>query len=692
MQQSITTLKGAGPKIAERLSQINIFTLQDLLFHLPSRYEDRSRIYSFSEIKPGNRVLIEGAIQSLHFMGARKYLKCVVSDGLHQLDLIFYYYTAGHYKNLLKQTGIMRFFGEVRIGFSGHLEITHPEYAPVNEITGDSTLSLSPCLLPIYSTTKGLTQPTIRKFMQQALRLLSQETVLPELMPDAILTQFNFLPLHDALQLIHFPPIDIDPTQLLTHQHPAQQRFIFEELIAHQLMLQKMRQSTRKNTSIALPIAAQLERQFKNKLAFELTGAQERVLADIQQDLSQSTPMLRLVQGDVGSGKTVVAVMAALQALNAGYQVAFMAPTEILCEQHYGTFLQWLSHLSISVALLTGRQTLAEQKSIKSKLLSGDIRLIVGTHALFQQDVQFKNLALFVIDEQHRFGVQQRLALMEKGLSNGYFPHQLIMTATPIPRTLAMTAYADLDISVIDELPAGRKPISTVLVSADRRDEMIERVKAHCQSAQAYWVCTLIDESDAVQCQAAETTAQTLQKQLPGLRIGLVHGRLKSDEKNAMMQAFKAGEIDLLVATTVVEVGVDVANATLIVIENPERLGLAQLHQLRGRVGRGRDASFCVLLYQHPLSEIAKKRLSIMRETQDGFVIAEHDLTIRGPGDVLGVRQSGLATLRMADLMRDRHLLSNAHSVGQEIVKKYPDVVPLLIERWVGAEIKYLQA
>ncbi|MCX7121343.1 MAG: ATP-dependent DNA helicase RecG [Gammaproteobacteria bacterium] len=689
---SITTLKGVGPKCAELLAHLNILTVQDLLLHLPLRYEDRSRIYSLSEVKPGDRVLIEGVIESVQIVGARRYLKCVVRDGARVIDLVFYYFAPSHHQRLLALRGRVRCFGEVRFGFSGHLEITHPEYASVDQIVADSVLSLSPCLLPVYPATKGLQQNVLRKLMRQALLLLLKENILPELLPDAILKEFNFLPLNEALQFIHFPPINVNAEALLQGKHPAFQRLIIEELIAHQLSLQQLRRTAQLNVSISLSRAHEYEKKLLAQLPFQLTNAQNRVLAEIQNDLQKTTPMLRLIQGDVGSGKTVVACFAALNAIAQGFQVALMAPTEILSGQHFKNFVLWLSPLGVKVDLLLGRQSAAERKLIKSKLIAGEINLIIGTHALFQSDVEFKNLSLLIIDEQHRFGVHQRLALMEKGLKSGIFPHQLIMTATPIPRTLAMTAYADLDFSVIDELPPGRKPISTILISASKRDEIIARVKEHCRVSQAYWICTLIDESELLQCQAAETTFNILKKELSELRVGLIHGRLKSDEKNIIMSAFQNGEIDLLVATTVVEVGVDVANASLMIIENPERLGLSQLHQLRGRVGRGSEASFCVLLYQHPLSDIAKKRLSLMRETQDGFVIAEQDLQMRGPGDVLGARQSGLMQLRIADLMRDQHLLSIAQALSQQLISHHLISVPLLIQRWIAAEIKYLHA
>ena len=690
----ITTLKGVGPKCAERLAHLHIFTVQDLLFHLPLRYEDRSRIHDIATLQAGDRVLIEGVVQSTQLVGARRYLKCVMMDATGAtIDLIFFHFAKTHQKRLSYLRGTVRCFGEVRRGFSGHLEIVHPEYALSEHIISGSVLSLSPCLSPVYPTTKGVFQITWRKLMRQALQLLQQENYLPELLPESILKEFNFFSLTKALELIHFPPVEVNPVELLEGRHPAQQRLIFEELIAHQLGLQQLRHCARSNVAIAIPATNRFSKHLLAQLSFQLTRAQDRVIAEIQQDLMRSTPMLRLVQGDVGSGKTIMSCFAALQVIEAGYQVALMAPTEILAEQHFQNFSRWLTPLGISVEILLGKQTITVHNAVQSRLRSGEIQLIIGTHALFQDDIEFKNLALLIIDEQHRFGVHQRLALMEKGLKTGYFPHQLIMTATPIPRTLAMTAYADLDFSVIDELPPGRKPISTVLISSTKRDEVIARARVHCQSKkQAYWICTLIDESEIVQCQAAETTAHHLQELLHELRVGLIHGRLKSDEKSAMMEAFQRGDIHLLVATTVVEVGVDVSNASLMIIENPERLGLAQLHQLRGRVGRGDNASFCVLLYQHPLSDIAKKRLTVMRETQDGFLIAEEDLQMRGPGDVLGSRQSGLMQLRVADLIRDQHLLPVVQTVSQLLVKNYPQTVVQLTQRWVGSDIKYIHA
>ncbi|HLD84162.1 MAG TPA: ATP-dependent DNA helicase RecG [Coxiellaceae bacterium] len=689
---SVATLKGVGPKITTCLAHLRITTIQDLLFHLPFRYEDRSRVYLISTIKPGDRVLIEGKIISTQITGARRYLRCqLIDDSSRVIHLVFYYFIATHQKKLQALHGRVRCFGEIKWGHAGHLEIVHPEYAAVDSIAKESFLSLTPGLTPVYSTTKGLYQATLRKLMQQALCLLKQTDLLPELIPEMLRKQFQFFSLRDALAWIHCPPIDANIDDLISAKYPAQQRLIFEELLSFQLRLKKSRADVHTKKAIALIPEKIRSKTLLQQLPFQLTHAQQRVIQEMQQDLSTTTPMLRLLQGDVGSGKTITACFAALQAIDAGFQAALMAPTEILAEQHFKNFSQWLSPLNISVNLLLGRQTPAEQKKIKEKIASGETQLVIGTHALFQKEVCFKKLALLIIDEQHRFGVQQRLALMQKGLSDGIFPHQLMMTATPIPRTLRMTAYADLDFSVIDELPPHRKQITTTLLSEKKRDAVIARVRESCLvKKQAYWICPLIAESDVLQCQAAETTLLQLKKQLPDLRIDLVHGRLKSTEKNAAMQAFQAGKTDVLVATTVVEVGVDIPNASLMIIENAERLGLSQLHQLRGRIGRGSEASFCVLLYQAPLSDIAKKRLNILRETQDGFLIAEKDLEIRGPGDVLGVRQSGDMSWCVANLLRDHALLPLVEQVSATLLVSYPEIAMAIIDRWMKREIDYL--
>lgn len=690
---SITALKGVGKKNAELLAQLNILSVQDLLFHLPFRYEDRTRVHHISEIKAGDRVLIEGCVQSLEFFGPKRYLRCMIMDENHRsIEMVFFQFTQYHKKKLAATKGVLRFFGEVQLGFLGHLQIVHPEYALVAQVENESLLALSPGLLPVYSVTKGLSQVFMRKCMQQALALLSQN-ILPELLPETILKTFSLFDLKEALRWIHFPPVDVNIQALMLRKHPAQERLIIEELIAHQLHLQKSRRHVQKRQAPLFSIENKNTEKLRAMLPFQLTNAQARVLSEIQEDLEKNKPMLRLVQGDVGSGKTIVACFSALQAITAKHQVAFMAPTEILAEQHYYHFVKWLSPLNITVALLTGKQSLSHHRDIKLRLLSGDIQLLIGTHALFQDDVEFNKLGLLIIDEQHRFGVQQRLSLMNKGEKLGFFPHQLMMTATPIPRTLAMTVYSDLDISVIDELPPNRKPITTVLMGSEKRQEIIARVAAHCaQKKQAYWVCTLIDESDVLQCQAAEVLTQELTTKLEKLSVGLVHGRLKSDEKKEIMNRFHAGKIDVLVATTVIEVGVDVPNASLMIIENPERLGLSQLHQLRGRVGRGVDASYCVLLYQHPLSQLARERLSVMRESQDGFYIAEKDLQLRGPGDVLGVRQSGLMQFRVADLLRDEALLPIVQKITHALLENHSDLAVSFTTRWIGIAEKYLHA
>lgn len=673
---------------------MQILTVQDVLFHLPFRYEDRTSVYPIYAIKPGDRVLIEGVISDVKITGARRYLRCqLTDDGGASCDLVFFHFTKGHAQKLKNLQGSIRCFGEVRRSYAGGLEMVHPEYAPVYQIQPNGPLALSDRLSPIYAATKGMSQVVLRKIVHQCFDLLDKTKDLKELLPESLCAAFQSFAVKDALRFVHFPPVGVDEIELQQGKHPAIARLAFEELIAHQLSLQTLRHRVRHCLAPALPESVDFKKALLLALPYQLTNAQQRVVTEIENDLKQTHPMLRLVQGDVGSGKTIVACIAAIQAVEAGYQVAVMAPTEILSEQHFRCFKNWLEPLDITVAHLTGRQTAATQNEIKSSILSGDVRLIVGTHALFQKSVEFKSLGLLIIDEQHRFGVHQRLSLLEKGFKSGQSPHQLIMTATPIPRTLAMTAYADLDCSTIDELPPGRQPITTLLVANDRRDEIVARIEANCQDGkQAYWVCSLVAESDVLQCQAAEETVAILAKQLPNLRVGLVHGRLKADEKQQVMQDFKNAKVDLLVATTVVEVGVDVPNASLMVIENPERFGLAQLHQLRGRIGRGSEKSYCVLLYQKPLSNHAMQRLTAMRETQDGFKIAAYDLEMRGPGELLGARQSGDMRFRVANVVRDQSLLSDVRSASQVLTGEYPSVVPLLVKRWIGAQEKYADA
>jgi len=686
-QYPITELKGVGPKMAERLLKLGISTVQDMLFHLPLRYEDRTRIYTISELTPHSHVTVQATIETSQItFGKRRMLVCQINDGTGRLTLRFFNFTAAQ-KNAFSTGKIIRCFGEIRRGRIG-FEMSHPEYSISDTFEQQPTSST---LTPVYSTTEGLKQLSIRALSEQAIELL-QKYAVEELLPQQ--WQPSQLPLSDALLLLHRPPNDVDIIALEQGTHPAQQRLVFEELLAQNLSLLKVREQGQQVKAVALEPTNSLETQFLAQLPFAPTNAQSRVVSEIKADLQNTYPMMRLVQGDVGSGKTLVAALSALTAIARGYQVALMAPTEILSEQHGINFSSWFESLGITVAWLGGKTKGKERVSTLAMIASGEAQMIIGTHALFQDEVKFNNLVLIIIDEQHRFGVHQRLSLREKGRFGDCYPHQLVMTATPIPRTLAMTAYADLETSVIDELPPGRTPITTVAIPDTRRDDIISRVKLACneQGRQVYWVCTLIDESEVLQCQAAEDSALQLKEALPELAIGLVHGRMKATEKQAIMSDFKAGKIHVLVATTVIEVGVDVPNASLIIIENPERLGLAQLHQLRGRVGRGATASHCVLLYHAPLSHTAQKRLGVLRDSNDGFVIAERDLEIRGPGEVLGTKQTGLAEFKIADLTRDKQTLNQVRPIAQQMLKQYPQYVDPLIQRWLGNKSNYAQA
>ncbi|ADT69780.1 ATP-dependent DNA helicase [Pseudoalteromonas sp. SM9913] len=673
--------------MAERLLKLGITTVQDMLFHLPLRYEDRTRIYAISELTAHSHVTVQATIETSQItFGKRRMLVCQINDGTGRLTLRFFNFTAAQ-KNAFSAGKIIRCFGEIRRGRVG-FEMSHPEYSISDTFEQQPTSST---LTPVYSTTEGLKQLSIRALSEQAIELL-QKYAVEELLPQQ--WQPSQLPLSDALLLLHRPPNDVDIIALEQGTHPAQQRLVFEELLAQNLSLLKVREQGQQVKAIALEPTNPLEAQFLAQLPFAPTNAQSRVVSEIKTDMQHAYPMMRLVQGDVGSGKTLVAALSALTAIAQGYQVALMAPTEILSEQHGINFSSWFENLGISVAWLGGKTKGKERVNTLAMIASGEAQMIVGTHALFQDEVKFNNLVLIIIDEQHRFGVHQRLSLREKGRFGDCYPHQLVMTATPIPRTLAMTAYADLETSVIDELPPGRTPITTVAIPDTRRDDIISRVKLACneQGRQVYWVCTLIDESEVLQCQAAEDSALQLKEALPELNIGLVHGRMKATEKQAIMSEFKTGNIHVLVATTVIEVGVDVPNASLIIIENPERLGLAQLHQLRGRVGRGATASHCVLLYHAPLSHTAQKRLGVLRDSNDGFVIAERDLEIRGPGEVLGTKQTGLAEFKIADLTRDKQTLNQVRPIAQQMLKQYPQHIDPLIHRWLGNKSNYAQA
>ena len=683
----VTVLKGVGEAMAEKLAKVGLENLQDVLFHLPLRYQDRTRVVPIGQLRPGQDAVIEGVVSGADVtMGKRRSLVVRLGDGSGVLSLRFYHFSNAQ-KEGLKRGTHLRCYGEARPGASG-LEIYHPEYRALN---GDEPPPpVEQTLTPIYPSTEGLTQQRLRLLCQQSLGLLGPRS-LPDWLPDELARDYQLAPLDDAIRYLHNPPADADLDELAEGQHWAQHRLAFEELLTHQLSQQRLRESLRSLRAPVLPKAQRLQAQYLANLGFQPTGAQQRVANEIAYDLSQHEPMMRLVQGDVGAGKTVVAALAALQALEAGYQVALMAPTEILAEQHYITFKRWLEPLGIEVAWLAGKLKGKARAAALEQIANG-APMVVGTHALFQEEVKFKHLALAIIDEQHRFGVQQRLALRKKGVAGELCPHQLIMTATPIPRTLAMSAYADLDTSVLDELPPGRTPVTTVLVADSRRFEVVERVRAACaEGRQAYWVCTLIEESEELTCQAAESTYEELGSALGELRVGLIHGRMKPAEKAEIMAEFKAGNLQLLVATTVIEVGVDVPNASLMIIENPERLGLAQLHQLRGRVGRGSAVSHCVLLYHPPLSQIGRERLGIMRETNDGFIIAEKDLELRGPGEMLGTRQTGLLQFKVADLMRDADLLPAVRDAAQALIARWPEHVSPLLDRWLRHGQQYGQ-
>lgn len=687
-QVPLSTLKGVGPSLAEKLEKIGLLSVQDMLFHLPLRYEDKTRVTTVRDLLVGTSTNIIGEItdnQITH--GKRRMLVVTLHDGTGSIQLCFFSFSASQ-KNSLAIGKTIRCYGEVKRGPRGY-QIVHPEYKSL-----DDDIALTPVeetLTPVYPSTDGLRQVSLRSLTEQSLIRLQRGQV-EELLPATIFNEQYSL--SEALTIIHRPPPDVSVEQLEQGRHPAQQRLIKEELLAHNLSMLKLRQNSDVHDAVSLLGDDKVNQQFLNALPFSPTNAQARVVDEIKTDLAKAQPMMRLVQGDVGSGKTLVAALAALTAISQGYQVALMAPTEILAEQHAINFANWFSPLDINVGWLAGKTKAKAKRLALEHIASGEMQMVIGTHALFQADVVFKNLVLIVIDEQHKFGVHQRLTLREKGIFENKYPHQLIMTATPIPRTLAMTAYADLDTSIIDELPPGRTPINTVALPDLRRSDVIERIRQGCvnDGRQAYWVCTLIEESEVLQCQAAEDTALLLQEQLPELKVGLVHGRMKAIEKQEVMDCFKAGELHLLIATTVIEVGVDVPNSSLMVIENPERLGLAQLHQLRGRVGRGSVASFCVLLYKAPLSKTATKRLAVLRESNDGFVIAEKDLEIRGAGELLGTRQTGLALLKIADLVRDGYLIPEIKQQAYLLSRQQPECAQALIQRWLGNKERYSNA
>ena len=683
-QRPVTALRGVGAALADRLRRLGVEQVQDLLFILPVDYDDRTECRRIGTLIPGTRALVEGEVQLTEVVfRRRRQLLTRLSDGSGFLTLRFFHFSTAQQEGLTRGTRL-RVFGEVRRGPQG-LEIVHPEYQRVTE----RSEAVQDTLTPLYPLTEGVTQARLRMLIGQALRELDSSGV-HDWVPRELVEDLHLPSLREALHYVHRPPKQAQLAQLSARRHPAQRRLAFEELLAHQANLRLIKRTTRTDPAWALEDAEGLAARLLASLPFQLTGAQARALAEVEADVRAERPMVRLVQGDVGCGKTVVAALAAARTAGSGLQAALMAPTELLAEQHARNFRAWFEPLGLPVALLSGAQPARTRRSALEAVASGEVRVVVGTHALFQEGIEFAGLALVIVDEQHRFGVQQRLRLQEKGRSSGRFPHQLIMTATPIPRTLAMTAYADLDVSVIDELPPGRTPVQTVVVPEQRRDQVVARVaQASGTGRQVYWVCPLIEESEELRAQAAEETAAVLAEALPEVRVGLVHGRLSATKKDEVMLAFQAGRIQLLVATTVIEVGVDVPNATLMVIENAERMGLAQLHQLRGRVGRGAAASSCVLLYRAPLSPLASRRLEVMRRTNDGFEIARRDLELRGPGELLGTRQTGLAQMRVADLMRDADLLPRVQAAAEVLLADYPDNIAALSARWIAGGEQY---
>ena len=678
MSNDLRSLRGVGPAITEKLSKLDVHNQADLLFLMPIRYEDRTLVTPIGALSHDQQVLIQGRVLLTNIVyRGRRTLLSQLSDDTGMVTLRFFSFSNQQAKNLSRNT-LVRCFGRVRKTATG-VEIIHPEYQIIDP---DNIPPLASTLTPIYPSTKGLSQGKLRSMIKLALD--SQLHSVEELLPKEIADLLHVMPLGESLKAIHSPP----KTEQEEGFSPAKLRLVTEELIANQLALKRIKRTTQLNKAIALKNIKE-KNNLTKQLPFTLTNSQERVVREIEEDLMVPRPMMRLLQGDVGSGKTVVAALAIAIAAGSSAQAAFMAPTELLAEQHYNNLKVWFDPLGIEVVLLKSKLPAKEKKQILGSIEDGTSSIIIGTHALFQGAVNYNNLALVVVDEQHRFGVDQRLSLMNKSISDSV-PHQLIMTATPIPRTLAMTAYGDLDSSVINELPKGRGTIETVVVSEEKREGVVSRVMDEIKkNRQIYWVCPLIEESEELNFEAVETTHKNLKSKLKNCSIGLVHGKLDSLKKTKAMLDFKKGKQDVLVATTVIEVGVDVANASIMVIENSERLGLSQLHQLRGRVGRGEHKSICILIYKKPLSSMAKMRLSAIRESNDGFYISEKDLELRGPGELLGTKQKGIIGLKIADIARDAHLLPKINKLCADFEENYPKQAEKLIHRWVGNQIEY---
>jgi ATP-dependent DNA helicase RecG len=682
---ALTSLTGVGPALAIKLQKLGVYRVEDLLFLLPLRYEDRTRLTRLGSLRPGTRAMVTGEVLLAEtvFRGRRSLL-VRIGDGSGQLTLRFFHFSRQQQAQFRNGVNVSC-YGEARTGALG-LEMVHPEYRILR--SGEPPVT-SNALTPVYPTTEGVQQGRLRNLMAQAITLMKAAPPA-ELLPQEILGRYSMPSIADALLYLHRPPTDADLDSMASGRHPCQQRLAFEELLAHYISLRNLRLAALRESAPSLIDGRKLASAFVSSLPFSLTKAQQRVIREITEDLRTPHPMMRLVQGDVGSGKTIVAAIACLYAISSSVQAAVMAPTELLAEQHWQNFTAWFANLGIQPAWLSGSQKQSERKLSLAAIADGSAQLIIGTHALFQEGVEFKNLALIVIDEQHRFGVHQRLALRNKGVATGAQPHQLVMTATPIPRTLAMAAYADLDTSVIDELPPGRQPVQTVALPDTRRGDVVARVRRACEEGhQAYWVCPLIEESEVLDYQAAEVSYEMLKEALPSLEIGLVHGRMSASERDQVMRRFKNGEIEVLVATTVIEVGVDVPNASLMIIENAERMGLSQLHQLRGRVGRGAAQSHCVLMYRQPLGQLAKSRLAVLRDSNDGFVVAQRDLELRGPGELLGTRQTGLPQYRVADLLRDAQLMPGVQQAAESISRSTPQLAAAIVRRWTGDAGQY---
>lgn len=688
MSNKLTILEGIGQALEEKLAKINIYTIDDLIFHLPIKYYDKTRITPIGTIRDGDSVLIVGEITNVCINKYGRPNLCInINDHSGSLTLRFIYFNRSQKENFIIGKSVVC-FGQVNKTRSGY-SIIHPEYRLCN----NENIILDETLTPIYQLTKGLSNKVISKIITKAMLYVEKNIILPEVLSNNIISKWRFPALLESLKYIHNPPPNVNIEKITSGLDPAVKRLKFEELLAYKTFMLQNRNRIKDNNSVVLSINGKALDMFYKNLPFKLTNSQNAVIADINNDIARNQPMMRLIQGDVGCGKTVVAAHAIVCAVQSGYQVVFMAPTELLAEQHYKNLQIWLEELGISVCFLCGSKKARLKKEVLSFIKKGDVSVIIGTHAVFQDKVEFNSLGLIIIDEQHRFGVQQRLSLLEKGIKNNIVPHQLMMTATPIPRTIAMVLYSDLDISIIDELPPGRKPIKTIAICNTRRQELLKKIIPLLENnGQIYWVCPLIEESDVIESEAAETTFEQVKSLLPNFNIGIIHGRKKSVEKEEIMSDFKNNKIHVLVATTVIEVGVDVPNASIMIIENAERMGLSQLHQLRGRIGRGNKSSYCILMYKSPLKEVATKRLNIMRESQDGFAIANQDLKIRGSGEILGTKQTGWSSFRIADLLQDQDLLVDVNKESYILNKNKLDNCKIIIDRWLKQKKNFIKS